>query len=82
MHCGEIDGSPDGFGASRYDVRNIFGFFDPPLVTYKNQLILFLMSAFWGPPSPWSVDVIFGRPLEWKWNAAMAMDSVKCDRPI
>ena len=24
----------------------------PPLVTYKNQLILFLLSAFWGPPFP------------------------------
>ena len=35
-------------GASIYDVRKIFGFFDPlPLVTVTNQLILFLLSAFW-----------------------------------
>ena len=40
-------------GGSIYDVRNIFGFFYPsPLVTVKNQLILFLLSAFWGPPGP------------------------------
>ena len=34
-----------------YDVRNFFGFFDPllPPVTVTNQLILFLLSAFWGP---------------------------------
>ena len=38
-----------------YEVRKIFGFFDPllpPLVTFRNQLILFLLSAFCGPPSP------------------------------
>ena len=30
---------------SIYDVRKIFGFLDPlpPLVTYRNQLILFLL---------------------------------------
>ena len=38
-------------GLSLYDVRKIFGFFDPP-VTVTNQLILFLSSAFVGPPSP------------------------------
>ena len=31
-----------------------------PLVTYINQLILFLSSAFWGPPP--SVDVTYGSP--------------------
>ena len=33
---------------------NISDFSDPPfpLVTYRNQLILFLSSAFWGPPFP------------------------------
>ena len=41
---------------------NISDFSDPPfpLVTYRNQLILFLSSAFWGPPS--SPDVIYGSP--------------------
>ena len=35
-------------GASIYEVRN---FFTPsPLATVTNQLILFLSSAFWGPP--------------------------------
>ena len=41
------------YGASIYDFRKKFGFFDPlppPLFTYRNQLILFLLSAFWGPP--------------------------------
>ena len=27
-------------------------FTPPPFVTVTNQLILFLLSAFWGPPSP------------------------------
>ena len=31
-----------------------------PLVTYRNPLILFLSSGFWGPPS--SSDVIYGSP--------------------
>ena len=36
-----------------YDVSTTFGFFDSPLlVTVTIQLILFLSSAFWGPPSP------------------------------
>ena len=40
-------------GASMYDVRKILGFFyPPPLVTVANQLNLFLLSAFWGAPSP------------------------------
>ena len=40
-------------GASIYDVRKIFGFVDPlpPLLTNRNQLMLFLLSAFWGPTS-------------------------------
>ena len=39
-------------GASIYDVCKFFRFFDPlPLVPVKNQLILFLLSAFWGPPT-------------------------------
>ena len=38
-------------------------FFTPsPLVTVTNQLILFLLSAFWGPPSPPTSDVIYGSP--------------------
>ena len=38
-------------GPYLYDVRNIFGYLDPlPLYTVTNQLILFLSSAFWGPP--------------------------------
>ena len=39
--------------ASIYDVRKILQiFFTPsPLVMYRHQLILFLSSAFWGPPS-------------------------------
>ena len=32
-----------------------------PLVTVTNQLIVFLSSAFWGPPLP--ADVIYRRPL-------------------
>ena len=39
--------------ASIYDVRKKIGFFDTPPVTVKNQLILFLLSAFWGPPRVW-----------------------------
>ena len=36
-----------------YDVRKIYGFFNPLLlVTVTNLLILFLSSAFWGPPHP------------------------------
>ena len=34
------------------DIRKIFGFFDTPPLTVTKQLILFLLSAFWGPPSP------------------------------
>ena len=47
-------------GRYLYDVRKIFEFFASlPLVMYRNQLILFLSSAFWGPPSPPpGVDVI------------------------
>ena len=38
--------------------------FDPlPPVTVTNQLILFLSSAFWGPPPPSTADVIYGSPL-------------------
>ena len=37
-----------------------------PLVTVTNQLIVFLSSAFWGPPTP-SAYVINGSPL----NAAL-----------
>ena len=33
-----------------------------PLVTYRNQLTLFLSSAFWGPPPPPSADIIYGSP--------------------
>ena len=29
-----------------------YDFFNPPPVTYRNKLILFLPSAFWGPASP------------------------------
>ena len=48
-------------GNSIYDVRKMFAFFDPlPLVTATNQLILFLLSAFWGPPP--TADVIYGSP--------------------
>ena len=51
-------------GASTYDVRKIVGFFYPfPLVTVTNQQILFLLSAFWGPPAPPPADVIYGSPL-------------------
>ena len=40
-------------GASIYYVRKTVVFLDPlPLVTHRNQLILFLLSAFWGPLSP------------------------------
>ena len=41
-------------GRYLYDVRNIFGSLDPSpsLVPYINQLIVFLSSAFWGPPFP------------------------------
>ena len=53
-----------GKGVSIYDVRKIFGFLDPlPPVTVTNQLILFLSSAFWGPPPPPTADVIYGNPL-------------------
>ena len=40
-------------------------FTPPPFVEYTNQLILFLSSAFWGPPSasPHPLDVIYGSPL-------------------
>ena len=44
----------------------ILDFFDPlPLVIYRNQLILFLLSAFWVPPYPTqlpTVDVMYGSP--------------------
>ena len=40
-------------GGFLYVVRKNLGFFTPfPLVMYINQLILFLSSAFRGPPSP------------------------------
>ena len=53
-HCrGELE-SPEGLrgkGASIYDVRNNFGFFDPlPPVSVTNQLILFLFVCFLGTP--------------------------------
>ena len=38
-----------------YDVRKSYGLLDPPplpLVMYRDQLILLLSFAFWGPPSP------------------------------
>ena len=40
-----------GLPLCTYDVRKISGFFVPllPLFTYRNQLILILSSAFWGP---------------------------------
>ena len=42
------------------DVRIIFGIFDnlPPVIV-TNQLILFLSSAFLGPPPPTTADVIY-----------------------
>ena len=50
---------------------NISDFFTPSplfLVTYRNQLILFLLSAFWGPPPPpSSADVIYGSPHSERW---------------
>ena len=37
-------------GASIHDVRKMFGFNPPPSpITFINQLILFLLSAFWSP---------------------------------
>ena len=39
-----------------------FRIFYPP-VTVTNQLILFPLSAFWGPPPPSNADVIYGGPL-------------------
>ena len=46
--------STTGKGTSIYEIRKIFGFFLPlaPLATVTNQLILSLLSAFWGPPPP------------------------------
>ena len=42
----------------------IFEFVDPTPVKYRNQLILFLLTVFWGPPSPPpTADVIYGSPL-------------------
>ena len=62
--CVSFSDLPANLGASIYDVRKIFGFLDPfPSVTYRNQLILFLSSAFWRPPPPSSADVIYGSPL-------------------
>ena len=43
------DSAEDAGGECTYDVHKIFGLFDPQppsLVTYKNQLILFLLSVF------------------------------------
>ena len=51
-------------GVSIYNVHKQFGFLDPlPLVTYRNHLILLLLSAFWGPLPPPTADVIYGSPL-------------------
>ena len=44
-----------------YMTSALFSDFDTPPVTVTNQLILFLSSAFWGPPSP--THVIYGSPL-------------------
>ena len=56
---------PRGEGASMYDDRKILGFFDPlpHLLTVTNHFILFLSSAFGGPPPLPSADVIYGSPL-------------------
>ena len=41
-----------------------FSYFLNPPVSVKNELILFLLSAFRGPPPPPIADVIYGSPLE------------------
>ena len=51
-------------GASIYELRKNFLFFDPlPLVTYRIHATSFLSSAFLGPPSPPTADIIYGSPL-------------------
>ena len=51
-------------GGLPYMISAKFSYFwtPSPLVTYRNQLILLLLSAFWGPPLP-HPDVIYGSPL-------------------
>ena len=58
MYFRDLIISTSGKGRYLYDVRIFLDLLTPsPLVNYINQLILFLSSAFWGPPTP-SVDVI------------------------
>ena len=46
-------GKTNAWGASVDDIRKTLWYFDPlPLVTVTNQLILFPLSAFWGPVPP------------------------------
>ena len=48
-------------GRYLYDVREIFGFLDPlPLVMYRNQLIVFLLSVFWGFPNQVQTSYKYG----------------------
>ena len=50
-----------------------------PLVTVTNQLVLFLSSAFWGPPPPSTADVIYGRPptlMDWAWPCEENVENV------
>ena len=65
-------------GASIHDVRKMFGFNPPPSpITFINQLILFLLSAFWSPPT---VDVIYGSPLNSISLSRMRLKVVCCPR--
>ena len=45
--CELVAGEIGGYHIWRPPKFRIFG---PPIVMYRNQLILFLLSAFWGPP--------------------------------
>ena len=58
-HCGAVRRMHRGL--PYMTSAKISDFFDP-LVTVKNQLIVFLLSAFWGPPPPPTADVIYGSP--------------------
>ena len=74
---GRVRARYECLGASIYDVRKTFVFFTPsPLVTVTIQLILFLSSAFWGPPSPHPLRTSFMEAhLEKKPSSSKLLDS-------
>ena len=65
-----VSGLRKGLGASIYDIYRILGLFDPlPPLSAKSILFVRNYNAFFDLPSPFCVDVIYGRPLRQDFRA-------------